>query len=167
MSASQFHNINIDAIGRHEALRRQHIPWRAFGNDTALVEEHDTVANRERVVGIMRRQHDPRSLVCKRADARQDFYLIAEIEVVNPEPYKEYVAAAGPVVAAYGGKYLVRGGATEALEGAPPAGRMVIVEFPSMAEAKRFYDSPEYTDVRQRRIENAISRFILVEGPAP
>ncbi|MCA8891411.1 MAG: DUF1330 domain-containing protein [Hyphomonas sp.] len=94
-------------------------------------------------------------------------YLIAEIEVVNPEPYKEYVAAAGPVVAAYGGKYLVRGGATEALEGAPPAGRMVIVEFPSMAEAKRFYDSPEYTDVRQRRIENAISRFILVEGPAP
>ncbi|MEO1965840.1 DUF1330 domain-containing protein [Hyphomonas sp.] len=94
-------------------------------------------------------------------------YLIAEIEVVNPEPYKEYVAAAGPIVAAYGGKYLVRGGATEALEGAPPAGRMVVVEFPSMADAKRFYDSPEYTDVRQGRIENAISRFILVEGPAP
>ena len=94
-------------------------------------------------------------------------YLIAEIEVVNPEPYKAYVAAAGPIVAAYGGKYLVRGGAAEALEGAPPAGRMVIVEFPSMAEAKRFYDSPEYTEVRQGRIENAVSRFILVEGPAP
>ena len=94
-------------------------------------------------------------------------YLIAEIEVLNPEPYKAYVAAAGPLVAAYGGKYLVRGGAAEALEGAPPAGRMVIVEFPSMAEAKRFYDSPEYTEVRRGRIENAVSRFILVEGPAP
>ena len=45
-------------------------------------------------------------------------YLVAEIEVVNPEPYKAYVAAAGPLVAAYGGKYLVRGGAAEALEGA-------------------------------------------------
>jgi uncharacterized protein (DUF1330 family) len=94
-------------------------------------------------------------------------YLVAEIEVVNPDPYKAYVAAAGPLVAAYGGKYLVRGGAAEALEGAPPAGRMVLVEFPSMAEAKRFYDSPEYTEVRQGRIENAVSRFILIEGPAP
>jgi len=36
-----------------------------------------------------------------------------------------------------------------------------------MAEAKRFYDSPEYTEVRRGRIENAVSRFILVEGPAP
>jgi uncharacterized protein (DUF1330 family) len=94
-------------------------------------------------------------------------YLVAEIEVVNPDPYKAYVAAAGPLVAAYGGKYLVRGGAAEALEGAPPAGRMVLVEFPSMAEAKRFYDSPEYTEVRQGRIENAVSRFILIEGLAP
>ena len=94
-------------------------------------------------------------------------YLIAEIEVVNPEPYKAYVAAAGPLVAAYGGKYLVRGGPSEALEGAAPAGRLVVVEFPSMAEAKRFYDSPEYTDVRQGRIENAVSRFLLVEGAAP
>jgi uncharacterized protein (DUF1330 family) len=94
-------------------------------------------------------------------------YLVAEIEVVNPDPYKVYVAAAGPLVAAYGGKYLVRGGTAEALEGAPPAGRMVVVEFPSMAEAKRFYDSPEYTEVRQGRIENAVSRFILMEGPAP
>lgn len=94
-------------------------------------------------------------------------YLIAEIEVVNPEPYRVYVAAAGPLVEAYGGKYLVRGGPSEALEGAPPAGRLVVVEFPSMAEAKRFYDSPEYTEVRQGRIENAVSRFILVEGAAP
>ncbi len=94
-------------------------------------------------------------------------YLIAEIEVVNPEPYKAYVAAAGPLVEAYGGKYLVRGGPSEALEGAAPAGRLVVVEFPSMADAKRFYDSPEYTEVRQGRIENAVSRFILVEGAAP
>jgi len=93
-------------------------------------------------------------------------YLIAEIEVVNPEPYRAYVAAAGPLVEAYGGKYLVRGGPSEALEGAPPAGRLVVVEFPSMAEAKRFYDSPEYTEVRQGRIENAVSRFMLVEGAA-
>ena len=94
-------------------------------------------------------------------------YLIAEIEVVNPEPYKAYVAAAGPLVEAYGGKYLARGGPSEALEGAAPAGRLVIVEFPNMADAKRFYDSPEYTQVRQGRIENAVSRFILVEGAAP
>lgn len=94
-------------------------------------------------------------------------YIIAEIEVLNPEPYKAYVAAAGPLVEAYGGKYLVRGGAAEALEGPAPAGRMVVVEFPSLADAKRFYDSPEYTEVRKERIENSISWFILVEGPTP
>ncbi|MCA8902644.1 MAG: DUF1330 domain-containing protein [Hyphomonas sp.] len=94
-------------------------------------------------------------------------YILAEIEVKNPEPYKEYLAVVTPMVAAFGGTYVVRAGQAEAREGAEPAGRMVVLEFPSLAAARAFYDSPEYAQVKHFRTDNAVSRLIIMEGAAP
>jgi uncharacterized protein (DUF1330 family) len=94
-------------------------------------------------------------------------YVIAEIEVTNPEPYKDYVAAATQIVAAHGGTYLVRGGQSAAQEGAAPKGRLVVIEFPSLAAAEAFANSPEYLEAAKLRQANAVSRVILVEGKVP
>ncbi|MBY9065640.1 DUF1330 domain-containing protein [Hyphomonas sp. WL0036] len=94
-------------------------------------------------------------------------YIIAEIEVINPEPYKEYVAAVTPMVAAFGGRYVVRGGAAEGREGDIPRGRIVVLEFPSVEAARRFSDSPEYAAIAALRHQNAVSRLMIVEGTAP
>lgn len=94
-------------------------------------------------------------------------YVIAEIRVTNPEPYKAYVAAVTPMVAAFGGRYLVRGGSAEGREGAPPEGRIVVLEFPSVEAARAFNDSPEYAEIARLRHENAESRLMIVEGTSP
>ena len=91
-------------------------------------------------------------------------YVIAQATVSNPEQYEGYKALAGAAVAKYGGKYIVRGGATQLLEGdwAPP--RLVILEFESGEQAKRFYDSPEYQAARQQRLGAAQMNMLVVEG---
>ena len=94
-------------------------------------------------------------------------YILAEINVTNPEPYQAYIAEAGPLVAKLGGKYLVRGGRNKSREGAAPAGRLVILEFASFEAAQAFYDSPEYQAILPMRTENATSRVIVMEGYAP
>ena len=94
-------------------------------------------------------------------------YVIAEIAVTNPEPYKEYLAAVTPMVAAFGGTYLVRGGQSEAREGDAPKGRVVVIEFPSYAAAQAFNDSPEYAAIRHLRTDNAVSRLLIAEGTSP
>ena len=91
-------------------------------------------------------------------------YVIAQATVSNPEQYEGYKALAGAAVAKYGGKYIVRGGATHLLEGdwAPP--RLVILEFDSVELAKRFYDSPEYQAARAQRQGAATMNMLAVEG---
>ena len=91
-------------------------------------------------------------------------YVIAQAAVTNPEQYEGYKALAGAAVAKYGGKYIVRGGATHLLEGdwAPP--RLVILEFESVEQAQRFYDSPEYQAARQQRQGAAQMNMLVVEG---
>jgi len=91
-------------------------------------------------------------------------YVIAQASVTNPEQYEGYKALAGAAVAKYGGKYVVRGGATHLLEGdwAPP--RLVILEFDSVEQAKRFYDSPEYRAAREQRQGAAQMNMLVVEG---
>jgi uncharacterized protein (DUF1330 family) len=91
-------------------------------------------------------------------------YVIAQATVTNPEQYEGYKALAGAAVAKYGGKYIVRGGATHLLEGdwAPP--RLVILEFESVEQAQRFYDSPEYQAARQQRQGAAQMNMLVVEG---
>ena len=94
-------------------------------------------------------------------------YVIVEIEVTNPEAYEGYKTAVAPMVAAAGGRYLVRGGKAEAREGAPPAGRVVILEYPSFDEAKAFLESPEYAAIIHLRTDNTVSRLMIVEGMVP
>lgn len=94
-------------------------------------------------------------------------YIVAEIDVTNPGPYRTYVEKVTPVVAQYHGKYVTRGGKTVALEGDPPKGRVVILEFPSLAEAQTFFHSPQYQAIVPLRHANATARVFVVEGPKP
>lgn len=91
-------------------------------------------------------------------------YAIAEISVTNPVAYKKYLAAVTPIVVEFKGKYLVRAGRTVPLEGKPPAGRFVVIEFPSLAVAEKFESSPEYQAIAPLRRRAALTRLFLVEG---
>jgi uncharacterized protein (DUF1330 family) len=90
-------------------------------------------------------------------------YFIAEVEVVDQAAYERYKPVAEASIAAHGGRYLVRGGAAEALEGAPPK-RIVVLEFPSAAAAYGWYRSEEYAPGLKLRLECARSRVMIVEG---
>lgn len=90
-------------------------------------------------------------------------YLIAEITVTDPQGYEAYRPLAAAAIARYGGRYLVRGGSAEPQEG-QAWGRIVVLEFPSMAQARLFYNSPEYQAAIPLRRASAASRVTLVEG---
>ena len=91
-------------------------------------------------------------------------YVLVQIEVTDPARYAIYKEMAGPTLAPYGGRYIVRGGAVVELEGEWKPGRLVIVEFPSVERAKAWHESPEYHDARALRNETANSKMIVVEG---
>ena len=92
-------------------------------------------------------------------------YVIADIEVSDQAKYEGYRALSPGAIAAYGGRFLSRGGNMQVLEGTWAPSRVVIVEFPTAAQAQKFYDSPEYRAARQARA-GATNRFnmIVVEG---
>jgi uncharacterized protein (DUF1330 family) len=94
-------------------------------------------------------------------------FLIAEIKVNDPDGYKAYVAKVPAVTDAFGGRFIVRGGKTESIEGAEPAGRVAIIQFRSMEEAKRYWNSPAYQEIAPIRLKTATSRIYFVEGVAP
>jgi uncharacterized protein (DUF1330 family) len=91
-------------------------------------------------------------------------YLIADIEVTDPVAFEDYCAEVLAVIAAHGGRYLVRGGATEVLEGNGPAKRHVIVEFPDIARLKAFYDSVDYQPLKSLRQRSSKARLVAIEG---
>lgn len=91
-------------------------------------------------------------------------YVIAEVAVTDPAAYEEYRKKVPATIAQYGGKYLVRGGATETKEGGWTPARFVILEFPSMAQAQRWYDSPEYAPALAIRKRASKSKLIFAEG---
>jgi uncharacterized protein (DUF1330 family) len=91
-------------------------------------------------------------------------YLIADVEVTDPVQYEEYKKLAPPAIAKYGGRYLVRGGAHETMEGTWAPQRLVILEFPDMTRARAFYQSPEYAAARAARKHAATGNFVIVEG---
>jgi uncharacterized protein (DUF1330 family) len=93
-------------------------------------------------------------------------YLIADVEVVNPELYADYSAGVPATLEPYGGRFLVRGGATELIEGDWLPRRLVVIEFPSADAARRWYESPEYQAILGIRHEAANARLILAEGVA-
>jgi uncharacterized protein (DUF1330 family) len=91
-------------------------------------------------------------------------YLIADVEVTDPVRYEEYKKLAPPAIAKYGGRYLARGGAHETMEGTWVPRRLVILEFPDLAKARAFYQSPEYAEARAARKNAASGNFVIVEG---
>ena len=91
-------------------------------------------------------------------------YVVAEIEVDNPEGYEEYKKLAPPPIAAYGGKYISRGGIAENLEGDWQPNRIVILEFESVEKAKQWLDSEEYREAKSLRHKYATTNMIVVEG---
>jgi len=93
-------------------------------------------------------------------------YLIANIEVHDQQAFEEYRGKVAPLIARFGGRYLVRGGKLHALEGDLGLKRLVILEFPSLADAERFYDSPEYRPVLELRSASTTSQVVLAEGYA-
>lgn len=91
-------------------------------------------------------------------------YVIVEIEVTDPVGYEDYKKQAQSTIAAKGGKYLVRGGKTEVVEGDWQPKRLVVLEFPSMEQAKEWLNCEEYREPRKLRQATAKSNMILVEG---
>jgi uncharacterized protein (DUF1330 family) len=91
-------------------------------------------------------------------------YVIAEVEITNPEGYKEYTIHVPATIAKYGGRFLVRGGAAEVLEGDWPQKRRVIIEFASLEAARRWWNSLEYEKPKAMRRANSSGRLILLEG---
>jgi uncharacterized protein (DUF1330 family) len=91
-------------------------------------------------------------------------YVIVNVAIRDPERYKDYIKAATPTVAAHGGKYIVRGGRAELLEGSAAIHRIVVLEFPSYAQAKGWFESPEYREAQKIRQSCSAGDLILVEG---
>ena len=91
-------------------------------------------------------------------------YVVVEVEVLDAERYETYKRMVPPSLAAYGGRFVVRGGAAETLEGEWSPKRLVIVEFPSAERAKAWWGSPEYAEAKALRQATARTRMIVVEG---
>jgi uncharacterized protein (DUF1330 family) len=91
-------------------------------------------------------------------------YIIVDIDVHDAPGLEEYRRQVPATLARYGGRFVVRGGAFQALEGAWQPKRLVVLEFPSAEQARRWYHSEEYRPLKAMRLEASTSNLILVEG---
>jgi uncharacterized protein (DUF1330 family) len=95
-------------------------------------------------------------------------YVVAEITVTDPQAYEEYRKLVLPTVLAFGGQFLVRGGTRIQCEGVDDAHhdqmRTVILEFPSLSQAREWYDSPAYKEAKALRQAASQGRLFIVEG---
>jgi uncharacterized protein (DUF1330 family) len=91
-------------------------------------------------------------------------YIVVQISVNDQTEFEKYKQMSAPAIAAYGGKYLVRGGALTVMEGDWRPERFVIVEFESVERAKQWWNSKEYEEAKRLRQQIATTRMILVEG---
>jgi uncharacterized protein (DUF1330 family) len=91
-------------------------------------------------------------------------YVIAEIRVSDPAGYEPYRPLAAASIARFGGRFLARGGQAVLLEGAPAPERVVVIEFPDLATAQRWYQSEEYQSALKIRQAASQGRLILVDG---
>jgi uncharacterized protein (DUF1330 family) len=119
-------------------------------------------SNREVKLGIgVSAIHTPNQ---KGENSNMSAYVVVEIEINDSSVYEEYKKAAPSSIAAYGGKYLARGGACEILEGNWLPKRLVILQFDTMTRAKQWLESQEYSEARKLRHKSANTKMILVEG---
>lgn len=91
-------------------------------------------------------------------------YIIADVDVIDATKYDRYRALSPGAIAACGGRFIARGGDVVPLEGGWTPRRMVIIEFPDLATARRFYDSPAYREAREARAGAANFRMIAIDG---
>ncbi len=91
-------------------------------------------------------------------------YLVADVKVNDQKAYEGYKKDVSATISAFGGRYLARGGKTEALEGAWIPQRLVILEFPDMATLREWYDSPEYRPLLELRQRSTLSNVVAMEG---
>jgi uncharacterized protein (DUF1330 family) len=91
-------------------------------------------------------------------------YVIADIEVLDATAFEAYRQQVPATIAAHGGRYLARGGATEVLEGNWSPKRCVILEFPDMPRFRAWWNSPEYLPLRELRERSTRSHLVVTEG---
>ncbi len=91
-------------------------------------------------------------------------YVIADVEVTDPELFAEYRKLVSATIDKYGGKYLARGGDSEVMEGDWTPHRTVVIEFESMDRAREWYHSDEYAPALRMRLDSANSSVIIVDG---
>lgn len=91
-------------------------------------------------------------------------YIVVQIAIHDPATYERYKALAPAAIAAYGGRYVVRGGFSQVLEGSWQPERFVLLEFPTVERARAWWDSPEYAPAKALRQQSAHTEMLLVEG---
>jgi uncharacterized protein (DUF1330 family) len=91
-------------------------------------------------------------------------YVIVDVDVHDAAKFEEYRKRVPATIAQYGGKYLVRGGACETKEGGWAPKRVVVLEFPTMDQARKWYHSPEYAPALALRLKAANAKLVIVEG---
>ena len=91
-------------------------------------------------------------------------YVIADVHITNPDDYADYVRQTPATITQFGGRFVMRGGKAEDLEGDWHPDRIVVVEFSSFEQAKNWYHSPGYSPLIPIRQRNSRSRLIVVEG---
>ena len=94
-------------------------------------------------------------------------YVLNDMEITDPVLFEEYKKLSPATVAQYGGRFLARGGRTETLEGDWSPRRLVIIEFPSVEQARAWADSPEYAPAKRLRQRASKSNLIIIEGVPP
>lgn len=98
---------------------------------------------------------------------REDFipgYVIVNVEVLDPVPYQEYIRLVPSSLEVYGGRFLARGGAVDVREGMWAPRRLVILEFPTVAQAQAWWASPEYAPAKELRQRCANAELVITEG---
>jgi uncharacterized protein (DUF1330 family) len=91
-------------------------------------------------------------------------YLIANINVKDPDAYQAYRSRTPQIIAHHGGRFIVRGGAVHVLEGEPEVHRLVVIEFPDVDAAQAFYQSEEYQQIIPLRTNASVGSLMIVEG---
>lgn len=91
-------------------------------------------------------------------------YLVANIDVHDLVLFEKYRVQVPAIIAAHGGRYIIRGAPLEQIEGSFPKKRLVVLEFPTLDAVHRFFDSPEYQPVKQLRLDSCTTDVAFVEG---
>jgi uncharacterized protein (DUF1330 family) len=91
-------------------------------------------------------------------------YIIADVTVTDPATMEEYRKLVPATLAPYGGRFIVRGGAHQTVEGDWKPNRLVILEFPTLEQAKRWYDSEQYREPKAMRLRAGRTNLVLVDG---